>query len=156
MAFTDLFGNLGGTASSLGAGVGGLFSFMGDEQAASLFSQAAGVAQNEEQLWQQATQIKETQAARQVTQTIGKGEAQVGAGGFAESGSALDILRSSRQQGSLIQQQLQTQGNIEVEGAQLQSLAYSADAANAQIAADTALVSGITGVIGGGLKLFGI
>lgn len=93
-AIQDLFGSEGATAE------------------ANSYSSAAQLAQQNAQLTEASTRIQNTQLARQIYQTEGTQLTDVAAAGFTESGSALDLLRSSAQQGSLAKSLTNIQGAI--------------------------------------------
>ena len=96
-----------------------LFAGFGDEAKASMdlaeqqeYELAGKLATQNEQFTQMSTAIQEAQQQREITQAMGKTTAQVAGAGFAESGSALDILRSNAQQGAQAQAVLSEQGLI--------------------------------------------
>lgn len=98
--------------SDLGGAVSDLFGAKGATASAGSFSQAASIAEQNAALTGQATRIRETQEARQIYRTIGGQKASVGGAGFAESGSALDLLRSSVSEGALTKAITEEQGAI--------------------------------------------
>lgn len=76
---------------------------------ATAYGEAGAVATQNAALEGVAGQVQQVQTARQVTQTIGQQQAGIAAAGFANSGSAIDLARSSVQQGHLADQIIQTQ-----------------------------------------------
>jgi hypothetical protein len=79
----------------------------------------------------QSTNIQVAQKQRQVTQTIGAEKAATGGAGLATSGSAVDLLRSSAQQGALAGAVLRQQGLITQAGYTEQAAAYGLMASTA-------------------------
>lgn len=71
---------------------------------AAAYGTAAGIATGNEQSEAIAESVRQIQIMRNVNQTVGGISASVAANGFQQSGSALDIMRSSYQQGALEQQ----------------------------------------------------
>jgi hypothetical protein len=71
-----------------------------------------------------------------VQKSLGQTRADVAGAGFAESGSALDILRESASQGALTKSVMATQGLITEAGYQEQADSYRTMATAAGIAAD--------------------
>jgi hypothetical protein len=98
--------------SDFGGAVSDLFGAKGATASAGSFSQAATIAEQNAALTAQATRIRETQESRQIFRTIGAQKASVGGAGFAESGSALDLLRSSVSEGALTKAITAEQGAI--------------------------------------------
>ena len=137
-AFGDIFG-----------GIGDLFASQGSQTAADLFGQAVTVGGQELQLEKASGNIEEAAAGRQIYHTISTQQAQVAGSGLAESGSALDILRASRQQGSIQQQVIGANIGIQEEGTQLQIISAQAQQAQAQATAEAQLFAGIGGIVGG-------
>lgn len=142
MAISDIFG-----------GVGGLFQAQGDFSAANLYQEAATLAGEEENVAKQSTAIQQKASQQQTFKAIGSQQASVGTFGSA-SGTALDLLRSSRQQGSLQQQMLQTSGNLQNLNFQIQATSAESEAAQANAAGDAATAKGIGGLVGGLFSLF--
>lgn len=132
------FGSAGGAVSSI-------FGAIGDFQNASSLKKASKMAMQNARISAESTAIQQTQAQREVLQTIGRQQAQVGGAGLAASGSALDLLRSSQSQGELTKQLIGVQGKIDENDWKLQSQNYAAQAAAAK-------TSGIGGILGGVMK----
>jgi hypothetical protein len=135
------FDDIGGAVSSIFGAVGQLQSAKGYKKAADFALQNADIAR-------QSADIKKLMAERQVYQTIGGQKSDVAGAGLAASGSALDILRSSEQQGALTKQLVSNQGAIDVLGYQAEASSYSSMAAAAKSSA-------AGGFLGGALKLAG-
>jgi hypothetical protein len=133
-----------GAFNTLSSGIGSLFSSAGSAAEASAYKQAAAYSQQNAEIAKQAEQIQVTQAQRAIYQTIGGQQAQYGAAGLAESGSAMDILKSSQQQGNLQMQMLHAQGQIN-QNAYMEQAAANTGMANAASAQSTG--SGIMGAL---------
>ena len=110
----------------------------GDTQEAGLYGQAAEIAGANALTALDAGQIKEAQDQLEINGTIGSQRAAVASNGFAEAGSAVDMLRSSIQQGNLDKQ-------LDIENSDLQAGAFyeqqsasSAEESAAQTAASVA------------------
>lgn len=159
----------GNTISDLSGGVSDLFGgsstasglrlkAQGDLVEAGNYDLAAGLAKQNEQFTEQSTAVKSTMAQRQQYLGIGKETAEIAGAGFdTSSGSALDLLRSSAQQGAMQKQLIGQQGLITEAGYNEQADAYTNLANYARRAADTensmAGKSGFMGAITGGLKI---
>jgi len=138
---------------------------MGDRAEADNYDRASTLALQNEQFTQESTAIQQSQLERNTMMQIGGQRAGFAGAGFAESGSALDILRSSASQGALAKAVLGQQGLITEAGYQEQSDSYTAMASTArataagedQIAnetdqlADKTKESGTIGAIGKGI-----
>lgn len=126
------FGGIGGAVSSIFGGIGTL-------KGAAAFTASAGFAQKAAQyatenatIAQSSTDIKELQANRQLYGVLGAQRAETAGAGFAEGGSALDLMRSSASQGSLTKALIEQQGQIEVRGYQEEAQGKLAEAAGYQ------------------------
>src|SRR5581483_7490836 len=96
--------------------------------------------------------IQEMQVQREAYKAIGGQIADVAGAGFAESGSALDLLRSSAAQGALAKQLVTEQGGIQVESYKTQAASYDAMAQAADMAAQADRESGLGSFISGGIR----
>jgi hypothetical protein len=135
------FGGLGGAVS-------GLFGAFGDFAEAKAYKTASQLAMQNAVITEEATKLQETQANRQIFKTLGAQAAQVGGAGLAASGSAMDLLRSSAQQGALTKQLIQAQGLITQQG-------FEAESAQYQGMASAAKSAGTGGIFGSILKGIG-
>lgn len=151
---TGLFGKGGGlsstTFSDIGAGVSDFFAGIGASTQADLKAQgldiqaqgdlaeaknydlAAGLAGENAQFTESSTAIKQAQIDRNTTMTLGGQRADVAGAGFAESGSALDLLRDSASQGALTKAVAGQQGLIQEAGYQEQQQSYETMSAAAR------------------------
>jgi hypothetical protein len=73
----------------------------------------------------QSTAIQFAQQQRQEVMAIGSEKAATGASGLAQSGSAVDLLRSSAQQGALAGAVIRMQGGITIAGYNEQAASYA-------------------------------
>ena len=99
------------------------------------YTLAAALAGQNEEFAVQSTAVQEAQTQRKIYQAEGATAAEVGGAGFANSGSALDIMRSNVQQGSLNKQIVGQQGLINEAGYAEQQTAYTNLAGYANYAA---------------------
>lgn len=123
------------TFSFAGGAVDSLFKGFGAEAEAKNYRLAAGYAQENVRYTEMSTAVKEAQATRAITLGIGETKADVAGAGFAESGSALDLLRDSASQGALQKAVLSEQGLITEEGYKVQAESYRNMAEYADMAA---------------------
>ena len=153
------WGTIGGVFNNAGGAVADLFASQGSElraqglgiEAGNLDAAAAFAGQNIG-FTQQSTAIKEMAAERNIFQTMGAQEAGTAGAGFSASGSALDLLRSSAQQGALTKAVLGQQGLITEAGFAEQQRAYQAQANAARLAQQSAENDSDAQEIGGFIK----
>lgn len=96
----------------------------GDLAEATNYDAAAVLAQQNEAFTAQSTRIQQAQSDRNVTLAIGGQQASVAGAGFANSGSAADIMRDSAQQGALARGVLGQQGAITEAGYEEQAKSF--------------------------------
>ena len=113
----------GGTFTALGGGISDLFAAsadrskaQGDLIEAANYDLAAKYAYQEEQFTKESTAIQGMQAERQMYSSMSQTKADIAGGGFAASGSGLDILAQSASQGRLQQAVIARQGLITEQG----------------------------------------
>jgi hypothetical protein len=140
MAFgNSTFSDIGGAVSDLFQGKATAAQLRlkshGDLVEAQDFDLASGLAKQNSAFTEQSTEIKQVQAQRQEYLGIGTETADIAGAGFQQSGSALDLLRSSAQQGALTKQVLGQQGLITEAGYNEQASAYTNMAGAARYAA---------------------
>jgi hypothetical protein len=136
-------GTIGGVFSGLSGAVSDIFAAQGDQAEAQQYEMAAQLAEQEAAFTKIATGVTEVQQQRRITQAIGGEKAGYGASGLALSGSALDVLRASSQQGSLALQTTAYQGAETEYSYNEQAKSYKAMAS----AAEKASQGGIFGAI---------
>lgn len=129
---SQTFSDAGGAASDLFAAdadrtkaQADIIKSQGDALEAQNYGDAAAFATQNVAFTQTATEIKEAQQQRQVTQALGTEQADVAGAGFASSGSALDLLRDSASQGALSKAVLQQQGEITEAGYTEEAKSYT-------------------------------
>jgi hypothetical protein len=136
-------GNVGAGIANIGGVVQDLFASQGDKAEAAQYRQASQDALEAAQFQQILTGVQQTQEKRALTMTIGSEQAGYATSGLAASGSALDVMRASTQQGALQQQVSAYQGAQQEYGYEEQAKSYDAMAA----AADKASEGGIFGAV---------
>jgi hypothetical protein len=98
----------------------------GDTLEGNAYGQAATLSELNATYATASTNIQAAQTQRQTFGVIGSQRADVAGAGLAESGSALDLLRSSASQGALAKSLVESQGQITVAGYQQQAESYTA------------------------------
>lgn len=130
------FSDVAGAASDLFAAQGDRAKATGDLIEAGNYDLASGLATENEKFTETSTAIKQAQIDRNITKTIGGQQADVAGAGFAESGSALDIMRDSASQGALTRAVAGQQGLITEAGYKEQATADTNMAQAARVAAN--------------------
>lgn len=144
---------IGAALQDFGGAVSDLFGAKGSDASAQSYAGAAAIAGQNEQIAGEATKIQETQESRQIYQTIGTQKAQVGGAGFASSGTALDLLRSSASQGALVKAQTAAQGAITENSYAEQQGFYSGMQGAAQASSKGSSIGGIIQGVGGAIEI---
>lgn len=143
-----------GTAvSDIFAGFGDLTQAKGDILEQQAYEKAAALARQNVEFTKESTAIKEAQQGRELSLSLGRTTSEVAGAGFAASGSALDILRSSAQQGAIAKAVTGEQGLITEAGYQEQAESYDLMAQAAGNAAKNAQTASIGSFIAGGVAL---
>lgn len=143
-------GDIASFVSGVGGAVGALFGAEGNAAQAADFTGAANLATQNAQLAAASTRIQEAQTVRSVTQSLGTTQADVAGAGFTMSGSALDLLKSSAQQGSLAASLVNIQGAMNENSYAAQAGAYAGEATAAKEANKAGTVNAIAS-LGGAL-----
>lgn len=134
----DLLGFNSTAAELKSASDASLVSVEGANAEAAAYSTEAALAGGNQQTEAISEQVRELQIQRNVDQTVGAQKATVASNGFAQSGSALDIMRSSYRQGYL-GQQISAMQSEEVQRGYLESAAAAeGDMTAAQVRASGA------------------
>lgn len=148
--------------SALGTGVSDIFAGFGDLAKAQgygleqqSYELASQYALQEEQYTKMSTDIQQAQQARKISGVLGGIGSEVAGAGFAASGSALDILRSSASQGALEHAVIGEQGLITEQGFAEQAQAFNLQAEAAGKAASSANLAAIGSFVGAGLSFAG-
>lgn len=138
------FTDIGTAVSDIFAAKGDLLKAQGSEFEKLSYLQAADLATQNEQFTAMSTAIKQSQADRNLYQALGTTRADVAGAGFAQSGSALDLLRESASQGAMTKAVLGEQGLITEAGYEEQAKSYRdmASAADVAIKADKLAAEG--------------
>jgi hypothetical protein len=142
----------GAAASDLFAGFAASDKIKGDELEAQNYDEAATLAGQNAQFTEMSTGIQTSQADREMYLNLGKTKSEIAGGGFAESGSGLDILRSSASQGALQKAVLNEQGLITEAGYQEQQQSYENMASAANAAAKGEGIAQIGDFVAGGIN----
>lgn len=144
------FAMMSSGVNSLGGAVSDFFSAAGAAKSVGLYKGAADQAAENVRTSAESTLLTDIAAQRKIEKTLGAQQAQVAHAGFAESGSALDLLSESVTQGALNRAVIGVQGQIEQGQFKAQEQAAETEAAAARGAATGAMiggvVKGITGV----------
>lgn len=146
------FTNLGGAVSDLFAAKGHRYKALGDQFEKENYGLAAEYAEKNVQFTKMATALKAHQADRELFKSMGTTQADVAGAGFAESGSALDILRSSASEGALQKATLSEQGLITEEGYKEQAQSYRNMMKAADVAIEAENDAATWATIGAGIK----
>jgi hypothetical protein len=150
-----LFSGLGTAVSDLGGYFGAQAKSSFDIAEAGQYDLAAKLALQNEQYTKMSTDIQEAQANRELLMSTGRTSSEVAGAGFAASGSALDILRSSAAQGSLQKAVIGQQGLITEAGYKEQAQSYELMQQAANDAASAEKTAGIGSFIAGGIDIVG-
>jgi hypothetical protein len=137
-----LFGGAASSAGNIGSGISDLFAASGDRSKAAgdLFEAqnydlAAKFADQEAFFTKESTAIQSMQSERATYQSTSQTRADIAGGGFAASGSGLDILAQSASQGALQKAVLERQGLITEQGFEEQAQSYRTMESAAEMAA---------------------
>jgi hypothetical protein len=148
------------TFSTFAGGVSDIFAAQGDKAKAQYdfaegksYGLAAGLAAQNEEFTATSTAIKEAQQQREAMMTLGGQRGDVAGAGFAESGSALDLLRDSASQGALAHAVIGQQGLITEAGYEQQRQSYQIMQGAANDAGNAANNAATIADITGGLKI---
>lgn len=154
MAFGNAtFSDAAGAVGDLFAAEGDRFKAQGDRIESQNYDLAATYADQNVAFTKTSTEIKQAQLDRENYKVIGGQQADVAGAGFAASGSAIDLMRDSAQQGALTkavgeQQGLITEAGYEQQAASDRNMSKAAQLA-AQAEDNAATGAEITGAIKG-------
>lgn len=144
----SLFGLINTAVTSDASATAAGITAAGDLNEANAYGNAQAIAAGNARVALIGGQVEQSMQQVKLGQTLGEQRAQVSGGGFAESGTALNLLKSSTQQGALEQQitgvnsELQA-GGFEEQGAAAAAEATAATAASSAAAANAASLSAI-------------
>lgn len=132
-----------GTINSIGGAVNDLFAADAHQSKAKglrieadNYDIASDYAEKNQKFVETSTAIKQAQMDREIYKTIGGQQADIAGAGFAASGSALDLMRESAQQGALTKAVGAQQGLITEEGYKVQAQTYTNMGVASRMAAD--------------------
>jgi hypothetical protein len=114
----------GGAVSDLFAAEGHKLKAQGLRLEAENYDRASAYSLKNEQFTELSTAIKQAQTDREIYKTLGGQQADIAEAGFAQSGSAIDIMRDSAAQGALMKAVGAEQGLITEEGYKVQAESY--------------------------------
>lgn len=142
-----------GMFGDIGGGISSIFGAAGDLKEAAAYGKAASIATQNAKLETESTAIQQAQEGRKIYQTLGAQSAQVGGAGLAASGSALDVLRGSVQQGALQKQLIGLQGAVASNSFSQEAAAYTGMQGAAKAAAGGGILGGIFKIAGAFLPM---
>lgn len=148
-----VFDTAGGAVNDIFAAQAHGYKAAGNKLQAEQYDLAQKLALQNKQFTETSTAIKEQQTQRSIENVIGQQQADVAAGGFASSGSALDLLRDSMSQGALTKAVVGQQGLIEEAGYQEQADSYAIMAQSARLAAEAEKTAQTGAYISAGIKV---
>lgn len=146
-------GSVAAGVSDIFAGFGAQSKAQGDLLEAQNYGLAAQLSLQEAAFTKQSTAIQTFQQQRETTKALGQTAADVAGAGFAESGSALDLLRDSASQGALAKAVLSEQGLITEASYKEQAQSYENMQAAANMAASAEKTAATGDFITGGLSI---
>lgn len=139
----------------IGRGIGSLFEADGYRKSASGLREAAVMSDEAAKLSTFNTKVRATMAGREAYRVIGGQQADVAGAGFAASGTALDLLRSSQTEAALTDALVQFQGAIDTNQFSAQAASYRNQADQADSKAKGAGFGGFLNIaLGIGSLLF--
>lgn len=150
----NVFSDASGAVSDLFAASADKSKAQGDFAEAQNYDLAEGLANQNAQYTQWTTGIQAMQAQRKTLQTAGTIQSDIGGSGLTASGSSLDLLRESAENGAVAKDVGIAQGNITQAGYEEQAQSYNimsqaaTAAGNAENTAATGadITAGIKGV----------
>jgi hypothetical protein len=153
MAFGNTtFTDAAGAVSDLFAAEGHRYKAKGDLFEAENYDRASALATQNEKFTEQSTAIKQQQLDRQNFKMLGGQQADIAGAGFAASGSALDLMAESAQQGALQKAVGAEQGLITEAGYKEQAESFTTMSKAARMAADAENQAAFGADITGGIK----
>lgn len=141
--FDDVLGGVGSIFGGIGQMQAGAASAAGYNAQAKYLREAA-------RLTKISNALKMTSASRDIYKTLGGARSDIAASGLKNSGTALDSLKASAQQGGLQKAIMGLQGRIEVTSLEGQA---QVAAANASAASSGGSKGGIGSIIGGAASI---
>jgi hypothetical protein len=150
------FGNIGSVFGDLGGAVSSLFGAKAAKAQGKSYNEASTIALENVGITRSATALKELTEGLDITRARGAQRAQIGGAGFAESGTALDLLAASATRGALTKAMTEEQGAITANSYAEQAGLYKglADSANASATGQT--IGGILSLASAGFNAYNI
>lgn len=131
---SSLYGEEGAAAAATGEATALSEESQGASAEAGQYQKAAAISSNNATIALVSGGLEQYVQTRQLQNTLGAQRAGVAGGGFQESGSAVDLARSSLQQGLLQNQVIGLNANMQAGGYLEQAQASEAEATAAQYA----------------------
>lgn len=147
-------GDISGALTDFGSAVSDLFGSQAAGASAGSYLQAAAIADQNAKIATASTNTQEMQETRQLYKTLGTQEAQVGGANFAESGTALDLLRDSASQGATAKALTAEQGAITINSYEEQAGIFSGMANAASASGNAQAIGGVLSAAGGALNIY--
>jgi len=144
----------GDTFSGFASATESIFGAIGQGKLAKGYAKAAEISLQNEKLSKESTSIKQLMTSREIYKTMGGQRADIAAAGLKNSGSAMDIVRSSAAEGALTKQLISLQGTIEAQGYRQEAESYAAQAQAAKAAKKGGILSGILKAAGTAAMIF--
>jgi hypothetical protein len=150
------FDNVGSVFGDLGGAVSSLFGAKAAKAQGKSYNEASTIALENVGITRSATALKELTEGLDITRARGAQRAQIGGAGFAESGTALDLLAASATRGALTKAMTEEQGAITANSYAEQAGLYKglADSANASATGQT--LGGILSLASAGFNAYNI
>ena len=142
------------TIGDFSGAVKDIFGGLGQQQSASTYRQAAAIAGQNADYAGESAAIRTYQVERKAYQTVSGQAADVASAGFANSGSALDLLRDSTAQGHLSSAASQIQGQMDINNYKQSQTAYLGEATAADTAAKGDFIGSAMKLVGGIASIF--
>ncbi len=150
------FDNIGSVFGDLGGAVSSLFGAKAAKKQASSYNEASRIALENVGITRSATALKALTEERDISRTLGTQRAQVGGAGFAESGSALDLLSASATRGALTKAMTEEQGAVTANSFLEQSGLYKGLAESANASATGQTIGGVLSLVGAGFNAYNV
>lgn len=138
----------------LGSAASDLFAAKGAGIAAEGYDDAAKLAGQNVKLSKGATRIRLAQQDREAYKIIGGAQADIAGGGFAASGTALDIMRANASEAAMDYGMIGIQGAIQTNDFKAQKVAYESSADQARMEQKGGFFSAAIKGIAAGASLF--
>jgi hypothetical protein len=148
----------GDILSDTGTAISDLYAASGASDAATSYAEAARIARENAAISRAATATRNMQIERGNIRILGEQAADIGGAGFAASGTALDLMRASHQEGEITRVVNEEQGAIQANAYEEQALQFASMEASANASAKGLRIAGMIsagGAIYGAASLIG-